>query len=109
MLWYPTQAKTGLEWGTQHSLLVKIAPLQALSSRPIADAGQAAAQQQNHQRLLGMQAILCLLEDYGLRSVEYCIRNLSIAMRGQAVHEHGVGRGVGHQCLVHLVRLEDGR
>jgi hypothetical protein len=23
MLWYPTQAKTGLEWGTQPSLTVK--------------------------------------------------------------------------------------
>ncbi len=66
-------------------------------------------QQQNHERLLGVQAVLRLLKDHGLRAVEHRVRYLGIAMRRQAVHEHGMGRSVSHQRLVHLVRLEDWR
>ena len=80
-----------------------------LICRRIALSAVAAAQQKNHQRLLRVQTVLRLVKDYGLRAIEHRVGNFGVAMRGQAVHEHGVRRGMGHQCLVDLVRLEDRR
>ena len=67
------------------------------------------AEQHQQQCLLRVHAIFGLIEDDGLRAVEHCVRDFGVAVRGEAVHEDGVGLGVRHQRFVDLVRLEDRR
>src|ERR1700679_1844885 len=66
---------------------------------------------EQHQKncLLCMHAVLRLVEDDGLRPVEHLVRDLGIAMCGQAMHEDGMLRGTSHQRFVHLVGLEERR
>ncbi len=59
--------------------------------------------------LLGVHAVFGLVEDDGLRAVEDGIGDFGVAVRGQAVHEDGIGLRVGHQLFVDLEGLEDGR
>ena len=40
--------------------------------------------------LLGMQAVLGLVEHHRLRPVDHLVRHFLAAMGGQAMHEHGV-------------------
>ncbi len=54
-----------------------------------------------------MQAVLGLVEDHRLRSVDHLGGHLLAAMRRQAVHEDRVGLGQRHQPLVDLVGLEE--
>ena len=42
-----------------------------------------------------MQAVFRLVEHHGLRPVDHLVGDLLAAMRGQAVHEDGVGGGFG--------------
>ena len=54
-----------------------------------------------------MQTILCLIEDDRRFRVHDLVGHFVTAMRGEAVHEPRVGRGVRHQLGVDLIRRED--
>ena len=48
--------------------------------------------------LLGMQAVLRLVEHHRLRPVDHLVGDLLAAMRRQAMHEHRVRLGLRHQA-----------
>ena len=66
------------------------------------------AEEHEQEGLLGVHAVFGLVEDDGLRAVEDGVGDFGVAVRGEAVHEDGVGLRVGHQRFVDLVGLEDG-
>ena len=53
-----------------------------------------------------MQPILGLLEDDRPLALDHRVADLQAAVRGQAVHDHGVLRGLAQQVLVELVAFE---
>ena len=57
---------------------------------------------------LRVEAILGLIEDHRLRTVEHLVGDFGVAVRGEAVHEDGFGLRVVHEGFVDLVGLEDG-
>src|SRR3972149_4062061 len=59
------------------------------------------------ERRLRVQAVLRLIPDDGLRSIDHLIRDLEPAVRGEAVHDDRVLLRLVHEELVDLVRLED--
>ncbi len=71
--------------------------------------GDALCSAEEHQQesLLRVHAVFGLVEDDGLRSVEDGVGDFGVAMRGEAVHEDGIGLSVRHQCFVDLIWLED--
>ncbi len=66
------------------------------------------AEEHEQESLLRVHAVLGLIEDDGLRTVEDGVGDFGVAVRREAVHEDGVGLRVGHERFVDLVGLEDG-
>src|SRR5262249_30172189 len=62
--------------------------------------------QLEHDRLLGMQPVLCLLEDKRSWRVDDIVRYLFSTMRGQAVQEDGVVLRLAEELRVHLIGTE---
>src|SRR5262245_35552634 len=58
--------------------------------------------------LLDVQAILGLVEDDGLRTVDHLTGDLLAAMCREAVHDHRVALGLAESGGIDLVRLEVG-
>ncbi len=56
--------------------------------------------------LLGVQAVLRLVEHHRLRPVDDLVGHLLAPVGGQAVHEQRVGLGAGHQPVIDLVGLQ---
>ena len=76
--------------------------LEQLTPRP----GMTAAQQQHHERLLRVQAILSLFKHHRLRTIQHRIRYFRIAVRRQAMHKHRISAlARRHHPLIHLERL----
>src|SRR5436853_6260505 len=74
---------------------------------PWPETAQSATQQHEQDGLLNMQAVLGLVEHYGLRRIHHAIGDLTTAMRRQAVHEQRMLGGKLHQLVVHLEATED--
>src|SRR5947207_651434 len=53
--------------------------------------------------LLGVQAVLGLVEYHGLRSVNHLVGDLVAAVRRQAMHEQGIGFRQRHQMCIDLI------
>jgi hypothetical protein len=66
------------------------------------------AEEHEEKSFLRVHAVLRLIEDDGLRTVEHGICDLGVAVSGKAVHEDSVGLRELHERLVDLVGLEDG-
>ena len=65
------------------------------------------AEEHEQDGFLGVHAVFGLIEDDGLRAVEDGVGDFGVAMRGEAVHEDGVGLSVCHEGFVDLIGLED--
>ena len=65
--------------------------------------GRHSAEAPGEDALLRVQAVLGLVEDHRLRTVDDLGGHLLAAMRGQAVHEDRVGLGLRHQARVDLI------
>src|SRR5579859_3524689 len=70
---------------------------------PPDDGGRASGKAPSQNALLGMEAILGLVPDDGLRAVDDAGRDFLAALCRQAVHEDRVRLGLGHQALVDAV------
>jgi hypothetical protein len=64
---------------------------------------RASRQTPGENPLLGVQPVLGLVKDNGLRAVHDFVRYLFAAMRWQTMHEDGIGPRFGHEPSVHLV------
>jgi len=58
-----------------------------------------AAEEHEHDGLLGVEAVFGLVEDYGLWTVEDGVGDFGAAVGGKAVHEGGGGLCEGHQVF----------
>jgi hypothetical protein len=61
----------------------------------------AAEQKVLHECLLHVHPVFCLIPHHGLGAVDHVGLDLFAAVRGQAVHEQGIGLGGGHHLGVH--------
>src|SRR6059036_3563199 len=73
---------------------------------PLAACASRRAEQPDHDRLLDMEAILGLVEDDRLRSVDHSVGDLLATMRRKAVHDEYPRARVRHESLVHLIGPE---
>src|SRR5664279_2291728 len=59
-----------------------------------------------HDRLLGVQSVLCLLEDEGAWRIDHLIGDLIASMGREAVQENSLRFGATEELRVHLIGAE---
>src|ERR1019366_1964590 len=87
------------------SLIRELPPIATTAMRLSMWVSLPLAQRQRHDRLLGVQAVLGLVVDRRLRSVDHRVGDLDVPVGRQRVHEDGVRPGGGHPRLVGDPRL----
>ena len=87
------------------TFLPKLMPTPAIAHSRATPPRRLGPRQQRHDRLLGMQPVLGLLENRLRMSLQHFFRDFLTSIRRQTMHDHHPRRGRPHQFRIDLVRF----